>query len=162
MDSTSAHPLRPYYVPQPQDHSWASISASAAAAPAASASARLPKPAAPLPSPGLSRANRYEPSSLFGQADAPTAGTMLRAFVTSSLLSFTSTALVMPFEVGKTLAQVQWVPREGVEPTLRLDENVFGQGDDEDALDVSKSCVTVVGGPNGAVPSEMKITRQSG
>lgn len=64
---------------------------------------------------------------------------MLRAFVTSSLLSFTSTALVMPFEVGKTLAQVQWVPREGVEPSLRLDENVFNHTDEEneDAIEVS-------------------------
>ncbi|KAK4703513.1 hypothetical protein P7C70_g2702, partial [Phenoliferia sp. Uapishka_3] len=43
---------------------------------------------------------------------------MLRAFATSSILAWTSTALVMPFEVGKTLAQVQWVPREGLEPVV--------------------------------------------
>ena len=161
MDSTTAHPLRPYYVPQPQDHSWASISSSAAAAPAASTSARLPKPSIPLPSPGLNHPNRYEPTSLFGQSEAPTAGTMLKAFVTSSLLTFTSTALVMPFEVGKTLAQVQWVPREGVEPTLRLDGNVFNQGNDEDALDVSHGSVTQRGGPYGSVPSRIKRSRQS-
>jgi mitochondrial fusion and transport protein UGO1 len=49
---------------------------------------------------------------------------MLRAFVTSSLLSFTGTALVMPFEVGKTLAQVQWVPKEGLDNIVQatLDE----------------------------------------
>lgn len=56
---------------------------------------------------------RYE-STLphYEEGDTPQAGAMLRAFFTSSLLSFTSTALVMPFEVGKTLAQVQWVPRD--------------------------------------------------
>lgn len=49
---------------------------------------------------------------------------MLKAFVTSSLLSFTGTALVMPFEVGKTLAQVQWVPKEGLDNIVQatLDE----------------------------------------
>jgi len=138
MDSTSAHPLRPYYVPQPTDHSWSSISASAAGVPAPSTSARIPRSSNPVPSSALAGTNRYEPSSLFGQAEAPTGGLMLKAFVTSSLLSFTSTALVMPFEVGKTLAQVQWVPREGVEPTLRLDHSGFNHADDEDAIDVSK------------------------
>lgn len=60
---------------------------------------------------------------------------MLRAFVTSSLLSFTGTALVMPFEVGKTLAQVQWVPKDGVEPHVwGTDENVI---EDEEAVEVS-------------------------
>lgn len=139
MDSTSAHPLRPYYTPEPLDHSWSSISAAASAPQSLPSSSRLPKPALPVPSASLTRPNRYEPTSLFGQGEAPTAGTMLRAFVTSSLLSFTSTALVMPFEVGKTLAQVQWVPREGVEPSLRLDENVFNHTDEEneDAIEVS-------------------------
>ncbi|KAI5480990.1 mitochondrial carrier protein [Pseudohyphozyma bogoriensis] len=62
--------------------------------------------------------NRYESTADYLDTDAPVSGTMLRAFVTSSLLSFTSTALVMPFEVGKTLAQVQWVPRDGLEPVV--------------------------------------------
>lgn len=42
----------------------------------------------------------------------------VKSFLTSSLLSFTSTALVMPFEVGKTLAQCQWVPRDGIDPIV--------------------------------------------
>jgi fusion and transport protein UGO1 len=41
---------------------------------------------------------------------------MARSFVASSFQGFLSTALIMPFEVGKTLAQVQWVPRDGIDP----------------------------------------------
>lgn len=44
------------------------------------------------------------------------AGAMARSFVSSSFQGFLSTALIMPFEVGKTLAQVQWVPRDGIDP----------------------------------------------
>lgn len=106
---SSEHPLRPYYVaPAPTDSSFGlpkSPSSARASPPTPSASLRPPRP------------NRYEASisSSYDDPYTPTAGTMLRAFVTSSLLSFTSTALVMPFEVGKTLAQVQWVPKEGLD-----------------------------------------------
>ena len=34
--------------------------------------------------------------------------------ISSALMQYTSTAMAMPFEVGKTLLQVQWSPREGV------------------------------------------------
>lgn len=79
------------------------------------------------PSLRLPTSNRYE-SSVGDLPDAaglssgmPNAGAVLRAFVTTSLLSFTGVAMVQPFEVGKTLAQVQWVPRDGVEPFIGLD-----------------------------------------
>lgn len=66
---------------------------------------------------------------------------MLKAFVTSSLLSFTGTALVMPFEVGKTLAQVQWVPKEGLDNIVQatLDEV------EEESVEVSLAVVRLLG-----------------
>lgn len=106
------HPLRPYSV-SPSLDQW---SADSLANPTASTSAHPVPPSLRIPA-----TNRYE-SSVGELPDAasslPNAGSMLRAFVTSSLLSFTGVAMVQPFEVGKTLAQVQWVPREGVEPFI--------------------------------------------
>ncbi|BGP59795.1 hypothetical protein NBRC10512v2_001091 [Rhodotorula toruloides] len=107
------HPLRPYSVSPSLDH-WSADSLTAN--PTASTSAHPVPPSLRIPA-----TNRYE-SSVGDLPDAasslPNAGSMLRAFVTSSLLSFTGVAMVQPFEVGKTLAQVQWVPREGVEPFI--------------------------------------------
>lgn len=37
---------------------------------------------------------------------------LLKTLVASAFLQYTSTALAMPFEVGKLLLQVQWVPRD--------------------------------------------------
>ncbi|GAA5989139.1 hypothetical protein JCM11641_007608 [Rhodosporidiobolus odoratus] len=126
MDSQPAapasHPLRPYSVSSTaEDWSWSapSPSSSSPSHPTASASGTRTPPSLRLP-----RANRYE-STLGDLQDAtssmPTAGSLLRAFVSSSLLSFTGVALVQPFEVGKTLAQVQWVPRDGLEPFIGYD-----------------------------------------
>ena len=119
MDTTtaSAHPLRPYYVAPPieADYSHGLNSSSLR----------------------LSASNRYEQPSATPYEDFggnPAAGQMLRAFVTSSLLSFASTALVMPFEVGKTLAQVQWVPRDNLQPLVQLSEQ---HTPPEEALDVN-------------------------
>ena len=39
---------------------------------------------------------------------------MVRALLVSGALQYTSTCLAMPFEVGKLLLQVQWVPRDDV------------------------------------------------
>ena len=38
----------------------------------------------------------------------------LKGFLASELLQYTGTALVMPWEVGKILLQIQWVPRDTV------------------------------------------------
>ncbi|KAF8898445.1 mitochondrial carrier domain-containing protein [Infundibulicybe gibba] len=56
---------------------------------------------------------------------------LFKTLVASALLQYSSTAIAMPWEVGKLLLQVQWVPRDtgDPEPTAELvDEN------DEDAL----------------------------
>lgn len=37
---------------------------------------------------------------------------MLKGFLASELLQYTGTALVMPWEVGKVLLQIQWIPRD--------------------------------------------------
>lgn len=41
---------------------------------------------------------------------------LFKALVASAILQYTSTAIVMPWEVGKMLLQVQWVPRDAGEP----------------------------------------------
>jgi fusion and transport protein UGO1 len=55
---------------------------------------------------------------------------LFKAVVASAVLQYTSTAIVMPWEVGKMLLQVQWVPRDAGEPEpLVLD--VVENGDDD-------------------------------
>lgn len=41
---------------------------------------------------------------------------LFKTLVASAVLQYTSTALVNPWEVGKLLLQVQWVPRDAGEP----------------------------------------------
>ncbi|KAI0308024.1 mitochondrial carrier [Multifurca ochricompacta] len=45
-------------------------------------------------------------------------GLLLKTLVASAILEYTTTAIAMPWEVGKCLLQVQWIPRDA------------GQGDD--------------------------------
>ncbi|GAA6001800.1 uncharacterized protein JCM10292_005915 [Rhodotorula paludigena] len=129
-----AHPLRPYSV-SPSLDDWTAAPpggpAGLGASPTASSSSSASAATTSIP-PSLRippSVNRYESATVdldplggagagAGATLATQAGGMLRAFVTSSLLSFTGVAMVQPFEVGKTLAQVQWVPKEGVEPFL--------------------------------------------
>ncbi|KAF9481712.1 mitochondrial carrier [Pholiota conissans] len=58
------------------------------------------------------------------------AAQLFRAFVASAVLRYTSTAIVMPWEVGKLLLQVQWVPRDAGE----VEEEIAEEDDNEDAL----------------------------
>ena len=37
---------------------------------------------------------------------------LLKTLIAGAVLQYTSTALAMPFEVGKLLLQIQWVPRD--------------------------------------------------
>lgn len=139
MDSQRApgpqHPLRPYAV-VPDVNDWASTPVSSSSSP----SVRISVPNATL---GTTR-NRYE--STLGEFehvadpmyDAQHAGVLLKAFVSSSLLSFAGTALVMPFEVGKTLAQVQWVPKEGASPVdWDALEGIQEEDENEEPVEVS-------------------------
>lgn len=127
-----AHPLRPYYQP-PEDSvfiataprfsttgtpgltSRASGSTSASASSKASGGSASSRPAT----------NRYistndskpyvatTSTNGFGEADASFSD-IFRALLISGALQYTSTCLAMPFEVGKLLLQVQWVPKDDV------------------------------------------------
>jgi fusion and transport protein UGO1 len=56
----------------------------------------------------VSRPSRFSYESFEAEDKTPA----LNEFVSASLLGFASTAMVMPFEVGKTLLQIQYVPRD--------------------------------------------------
>ncbi|KDR84853.1 hypothetical protein GALMADRAFT_260563 [Galerina marginata CBS 339.88] len=60
------------------------------------------------------------------------AAQLFKAFVASAVLQYTSTAIVMPWEVGKLLLQVQWVPRDAGEPEPVGAE--LGEDDNDDVL----------------------------
>jgi fusion and transport protein UGO1 len=40
----------------------------------------------------------------------------IKALVASGALQYATTAIAMPFEVGKVLLQIQWVPKDHVGP----------------------------------------------
>jgi fusion and transport protein UGO1 len=115
MDSANnlnEHPLRPYYVQPAVDSNWSTPSPSIPR-PSASTTNATSTPSYSIPPSAY--LNRYEDSSVlpyYNDNDGViNGGRYLKSFLISSFLTFTSTALVMPFEVGKTLAQVQYVPR---------------------------------------------------
>jgi len=55
---------------------------------------------------------------------------IFKSLVASFVLQYTSTAIVMPWEVGKLLLQVQWVPRDAGEELL--DEDQEGEKESRD------------------------------
>jgi fusion and transport protein UGO1 len=55
---------------------------------------------------------------------------LVKSLVASAVLQYTSTAIAMPWEVGKMLLQVQWVPRNAVLPEQIPDEG----GEDEEVV----------------------------
>lgn len=55
---------------------------------------------------------------------------IFKSLVASFVLQYTSTAIVMPWEVGKLLLQVQWVPRDAGEELL--DEEQEGEKESRD------------------------------
>jgi fusion and transport protein UGO1 len=71
-----------------------------------------------------------EPSSL----DVPL---LLRSLVASALLQYTSTALVMPLEVGKLLLQIQWIPRDAPAPSSQVHE----EDEEEEPVGGHLTCV---------------------
>jgi len=63
-------------------------------------------------------ANRYMSAegdaALRLEYERATPGAFIKGLLVSGALQYTSTCLAMPFEIGKLLLQVQWVPREEV------------------------------------------------
>jgi fusion and transport protein UGO1 len=115
-----AHPNRPYY--KPSDDSGAFIATTAprysantssgtnAATQRSSNSGNLSLPPA---------SNRYSSSidEIGGSESSSYASNLSEAgmaLLYSTALQYTSTCLAMPFEVGKLLLQVQWVPKDEV------------------------------------------------
>lgn len=56
------------------------------------------------------------------------ASQLLVSYVGTAFLQYTSTAIAMPWEVGRLLLQVQWVPRDAGNPEL-LDEAADDDGE---------------------------------
>jgi fusion and transport protein UGO1 len=109
--SSSPGSLRELYAPPLSAWSFETVGDQA---PVGSASA-------PLPSAAYMRASRPAPNSLLDLSPSladpgvPNASLLVKAIVASALMQYTTAAIAMPFEVGKTLLQVQWVPRDADE-----------------------------------------------
>lgn len=113
MDSQSGHRLRPYHKPRDDFQfvmSSPNLNASRSSGGAGSegtTSLELPR-----------STNRYlsadADAALALKSDRTTVGAVVTGMLVSGALQYTSTCLAMPFEVGKLLLQVQWVPREDV------------------------------------------------
>ncbi|KAF8641164.1 hypothetical protein AX17_000799 [Amanita inopinata Kibby_2008] len=65
------------------------------------------------------------PSLDFREPSGIHASQLLKTLVASAVLQYTSTAIAMPWEVGKLLLQVQWVPRDAGEPEATEDTEEF-------------------------------------
>ncbi len=63
------------------------------------------------------------PSLDFAEPSTIDAGRLAKTIVASAILQYTSTAIVNPWEVGKLLLQVQWVPRDAGEPDVEEYDN---------------------------------------
>ncbi|PWN92530.1 mitochondrial carrier [Acaromyces ingoldii] len=120
------HPLRPYYRPSEDEafvataprFSASSSSASSSTPAGSSFRSSSSAAAAKASAPSSSASNRYirPDDDLAAAAGAGTGGVkdVARALLVSGALQYSSTCLAMPFEVGKLLLQVQWVPRDDV------------------------------------------------
>lgn len=129
-----SHPLRPYYTPSDDDAAFVATAPRYGGAGAATASAASGGQGGTSSSsstgragstsyvqPGLAASNRYAAASTFDDADDKLMGIgsggasdMARALLVGAAFQYTSTCLAMPFEVGKLLLQIQWVPRDDV------------------------------------------------
>jgi len=58
------------------------------------------------------------PSLDLSEPSAVNAIQLLKALVASAVLQYASSSIIMPWEVGKLLLQVQWVPRDAGETEL--------------------------------------------
>jgi len=58
-----------------------------------------------------------------GGSESATTKAILKALISSAFMQYTTTAIAMPWEVGKVLLQVQWIPRDP-EEDIEEDETV--------------------------------------
>ncbi|KAG9014836.1 hypothetical protein FRB94_008994 [Tulasnella sp. JGI-2019a] len=73
---------------------------------------------------------------LLDDTDGRDWGKMISDFIASAMLAYAGTAVVMPFEVAKTLLQVQWIPKEDIEDVMEPPEvpQILPGDKDEDAM----------------------------
>lgn len=106
MSPPGSASLRDLYTTQPSSWSFAPPQNNSPTVPPSTTEPAYQWSARPAPnslldlSPGLS----LEPSS-------PNVSLLLKTLLASAVLRYTSTAVAMPWEVGRTLLQVQYVPR---------------------------------------------------
>jgi fusion and transport protein UGO1 len=116
-----SHPNRPYYTPSNDSTSFVAtaprFSSNSSASTNAGTQRSLSHPA-PLSPPA---SNRYSSFSAGDDGGDPSNGTFggqlsdaTKALLLSAAFQYTSTCLAMPFEVGKLLLQIQWVPKDEV------------------------------------------------
>ncbi|KAF8922233.1 mitochondrial carrier domain-containing protein [Mucidula mucida] len=97
-------------------------------------------PSPPTPSSSFQWSTRPATNSIFdlspdlNDGGGINAVELLRALAASAVLQYTSSAIAMPWEVGKMLLQVQWIPREAHDYDLDADTE-----DDDDALSDSSN-----------------------
>jgi fusion and transport protein UGO1 len=121
----AARPLRPYAV-QPDLDAAFDLPLRPVAGPSTSSSHRVQAPSS------SSRLSPGATAEAYVDLDEP-ATSFLRAATAAGLLGFASTALVMPFDVGKTLLQVQWIPKDDI-AAAELEPEHRETADDEDEV----------------------------
>lgn len=116
-----------------------------------------PATAAPPPPPAPWIQTRAAHNSIFDLSPSldlsePTginAADLFKAIVASAVLQYTSTAIAMPWEVGKLLLQVQWVPKDAGEPEYAPPEDE----EDESELSDDNDDESYFADPNSAGPA---------
>lgn len=105
--------------------------------PSTGSSSRPPPPPQTTGSPSYTFPSRPAQNSIFelsptlAEPGGLEFGLVLKTLIASALLGYTTTAIAMPWEVGKCLLQVQWVPRDAEHvddsepPTEEVAEEVF-------------------------------------
>jgi len=73
---------------------------------------------------------------LTGSAEQSNLSPLLRGYLSAGMMAFTSAAMVMPFEVGKTLLQVQWIPaHDPISLPQPATEDYLEDDEEDDNLD---------------------------
>ncbi|WFD35602.1 hypothetical protein MCUN1_002460 [Malassezia cuniculi] len=143
-----SHPLRPYYTQRDEP---------TFVVPAPTLTANPPSgtggESVSLALPPHGQTNRYiseGDAALAMSSERTTPGMVLRALAISGALQYTSTCLAMPFEVGKLLLQVQWVPRDEVWTELNGAGSVDAADSMNDAEGIASGEYFNEGGADGA------------
>lgn len=135
-----SHPNRPYYTPSDESAAFVAtaprFSSNSSTGTNAGKQRSFPStlPAGAGSVPLLPTSNRYSSSSAFDDVGSESGSyasqlsDASKALFLSAAFQYTSTCLAMPFEVGKLLLQIQWVPKDEV-------WIAFGEMEQEDEME---------------------------